>query len=171
MTQMKFSYQLGQAAAEAVSEIVDHVYATKGSTFMAVVEFVRKKTLEEEDPDKENTVWVGVGALAIGAGEQANLLREVQRALYLQRTARGTLDQANELRLAKQTLKDAQGLVSGEEVARLSAWIRLIRDELAAVTADETLDARALRKAADAVVDRASAALRGTQIELAGATP
>jgi hypothetical protein len=55
--------------------------------------------------------------------DQAGAVREAQRALYLQRTAQGTIDDDGDFQLSETTLKQTGGLLHTIEVARLRAGL------------------------------------------------
>lgn len=139
MTQMKFSYKLGQQPSEAVARIAPRVYEKKGASFLGIAEYVRTKALEDEDPEKEDTVWVRVENLEIFNGEQEHIARNLIAALYLQRTAQGTLTDADDVAASEQTLNNAQGLITGHELARLKAGLDVILDKVAAIASDDKL--------------------------------
>lgn len=146
MTQMKFLYKLTGQPAEAVAGVVDRIYGNPGSSFMAVVEFKRKRAVEDEEDGQDNSVLCRVAGLEVGSqGSQENTLREIQRALYLARTAEGTIGANDDIQLARQTVELASGLVQGEEIARLSAgldhWAGVARD-LASNTGLREMDIR-----------------------------
>lgn len=171
MTVMKLDYRLTGTVTEALAAHVERIYRDPGAAFLAVVEFRHTERHEFADEDKDSFVKARAVGIEVGnPGEQERQLREVQRALYLQRTASGTLAERDELTLAKQTLKHAQGLMSGAEVARLVAYLRALRDAVHALRENASLDEKALREELEHIEDRMSAALTGGQLELNGAS-
>lgn len=169
MTVMKLDYRLTGPVTDALAPHVERIYRDPGASFLAVVEFRHTERHEFADDEKDSFVKARCIGIEVGnPGEQEHQLRDVQRALFLQRTASGKLDEANELTLAKQTLKHAQGLVSGSEVARLTAWLRALRDHVHDLREDKDLDEKGLREKLDALEDRMSVALAGGQLELDG---
>lgn len=170
MTVMKLDYRLTGQVTEALAGHTERIYRDPGSAFLAVVEFRHTERHEFADDEKDSFVKARcVGIEVANPGEQERQLREVQRALYLQRTASGKLAEADELTLAKQTLKSAQGLMSGAEVARLTAYLRAIRDQVHDLREDTSLDEKGLREELEHIEDRMAKALAGAQLELDGA--
>lgn len=169
MTVMKFDYRLTGQVTEALAPHLERIYRDKDSEFLAVVNFKHSERHEYSEEEKDSWVKCRCIGIEIGnPGEQERQLREVQRALYLQRTASGTLAERDELTLAKQTLKSAQGLMSGSEVARLTAYLRALRDAVHDLREDTSLDEKGLREELEHIEDRMSKALAGAQLELDG---
>lgn len=170
MTKMKLDYRLQGQASEALAAHVDRIYRDPGATFLAVVEFRHSERVEYADEDAEPSVKCRVASMEVAnTGEQEQHVRSLLRALYLQRTAQGTLDDAGEVKLSKQTIEQAAGLAMGEEVARLRAALGWVAEALTIATGNTGLREADLRKALAKVEARLAAALRGEQLELAGA--
>ncbi|WP_435109948.1 hypothetical protein [Nocardiopsis synnemataformans] len=73
--------------------------------------------------DKEPVAKFRMITAEIPDADQSETVREVERALFLARTATGTITEDGDIRLAKQTLQTAGGLVSHIAAARLRAGI------------------------------------------------
>lgn len=92
--------------------------------------------------DKEASLKLRINSAEIPSGDEAEVLREVQRALWLVRTATGTITEDGDIALAKQTLQTAGGVVSHLAAARLRAgldqWAKAARTATTArLSADE----------------------------------
>jgi hypothetical protein len=139
---------------QALAPHVARIYGRTGLRVMAVVELAHtERTEPAPDAEKEPSVTVRITQLEVPSPDQEGAIREVQRALYLERTATGTLDEANELELSKQTLKDAGGIVSHIAIARLSAGIHHWRGYIRRVNANEALTVGELRHELDAIAE------------------
>lgn len=98
---------------------------------MAVVELgpVDKVVPVDGGSEKDPVVRLRINALEVApAGGAESTLREVQRALYVSRTADGTLGSDDELQVAAQTLELAGGLVAEHEAARLRVVLDTLLD-------------------------------------------
>jgi hypothetical protein len=137
---------------QALEPHVQRIYGRPGLRVMAVIELAHvERTQPAPDADKDASVTMRITQLEVPAPDQEDSLREVQRSLYLQRTATGTLDEAGQLELAKQTIKDAGGIVGHIAVARMSAGINHWRGYLARVQANDQLTIGELRHELDAL--------------------
>jgi hypothetical protein len=91
---------------------------------MAVIELrSAERTEPAEGEDKEQSVSVRVSGLEVANVEQEDALRQVMRALHLQRTAYGTLTEEGDIELAASTIEDAAGEFASIEAARLHVAI------------------------------------------------
>ncbi|MFY7069608.1 hypothetical protein ACOQFV_27435 [Nocardiopsis changdeensis] len=73
--------------------------------------------------DKEASLKLRLSSVEIPDVDQAEAVREVQRALWVTRTATGTLDEEGEIRIAKHTLRHAGRDVASLAAARLRAGV------------------------------------------------
>jgi hypothetical protein len=170
MTKMKLDYRLQGQASEALAAHVDRIYRDPGSTFLAVVEFRHSERIEYADEDAEPSVKCRVASMEVAnAGEQEQHVRSLLRALFLQRTAQGTLDDAGEVKLSKQTIESAAGLATGEEIARLRAILGHVQARVHEIATADGLREPDLRKALAKLDGKVTAALRGEQQKLDGA--
>lgn len=129
MTQLKFDAKVSASAQEALEPHVRPVYATPAARRLFIGEFA---ALERTEPapgsEKEPSVKVRIVALELPNESQEGYVREALRFLYLQRTARGTLDDDGQLELDQDTLRLTGGQLAYLETARLRAglgyWMR-----------------------------------------------
>lgn len=129
---LKLASAMAANALEAVEDLIQPIYGRPGMRMLAVVELAHvERTQPAPDEDKEASVTVGVKHLEVARGDQAEALRKAMRALYVQRTARGTLDeQLDELQLSKDTLTGVGDDLALKETARLRAAMQLHADTL-----------------------------------------
>jgi hypothetical protein len=73
-------------------------------------------------------VKVRIVGLELPNREQEGAVREAQRFLHLQRTARGTLDDDGQLELSDSTLRLTGGMLANLETARLRAGLEHWRE-------------------------------------------
>ena len=122
MTQMKFDAKVSASASEALEPHVRPVYDNQGSRRLLIGEFAHiERTQPAPGSEKEPVVKVRLVSLEIPTQEQEGYVREALRFLYLQRTARGTLDDDGQLELDQQTLRLTGGQLAYIETARLRA--------------------------------------------------
>lgn len=109
---------------QALDRHVDHLYANRGSRIVGIVELAHiDRTQPTAEAAKDPIVVCRITALEIANPDQEESLRDAQRALYLQRTARGTLDEDNEIQLPDSIVEDCAGLLGAIENARLRAGL------------------------------------------------
>ncbi len=162
MTDIKLESKIGGQAAAAIEPHAKTLYDRPGIRVVGVVELAHtERTQPAPDSEKNASVKVRISALELPTREQADTIREVMRALHLQRTATGTLEEDGSITLTKTTLDTAVGILSGQELARLRTgltyWERYTRR--AAGTQDMTVAelAKELRTVAQglaAILDR-----------------
>lgn len=135
---------------------------------MAVVELapVDRIVPVSEDSKKDPIIRLRIESLEVAAaGGPEETLRELSRALWVARTADGTLNGEDEVKLAEQTIEHAAGILSGNELARLRVvldWtIELVRNVLESPNLREV----DLRRLLVESLDRAAAA-RDTGVQL-----
>ena len=129
MTKLKIA-GLGAAAASAVEPHIPAIYSRPGAIKVAVVELEHvERTQPGPRSDKEPSVAVRITHAEIPTAEQEHLLRDVLRALYLQRTARGTLDEAaGQAELDTETLRLAGGQLHAIDAAQMRIALRHFGD-------------------------------------------
>lgn len=129
---LKLASTMSANAIEAVEDLVQPIYSKPGMRVLAVVELAHtERTQPAPEEDKEASVTIGVKHLEIARGDQAEPLRKAMRALYVQRTARGTLDeQLDEIKLSQDTLDGVGDDLALAETARLRAAMKLHADTL-----------------------------------------
>lgn len=124
MTTLKI---VGKPTASAMQALEPHIaalYNKPGSRVMAIIEMAHVERLQPAPgSDKSPTVGMKITGCEVPNPDQEGAVREAQRALYLARTARGTLDEQGMLQLDDGTLKSTAGLLNAIEVARLRAGL------------------------------------------------
>jgi hypothetical protein len=160
MTQVKLDSKLGGGPAAAIESHVPALYARQGCRIVAVVELAHEeRTQPAPDSDKEPSVKMRISSMEIAAKEQEPAIREAMRALYLQRTATGTLDEHGQMVLTESTIQLTAGLLADVEAARLRVgmehWMRYARQ---AASSQKLTDAE-VRSEMRAVADGMAAVL------------
>ena len=121
---IKLDSTLDPGAADVLGEVARQLYDRRGRAVMGVVELTHDRRLEPApNSAKEREVVMKVSGLELARDEQEHTLREAMRALYLHRTARGTLNEADEVELSDRTLELAAGMLHALEAARLKAVV------------------------------------------------
>lgn len=166
MTQLKFDTKLGAAASAALEPHIRPIYDRPDSTRLAIIEFRHiERTQPAAGSEKDPSVKVRIISCEIPHRDQEGAIREAQRALHLQRTAAGTLDEEGQLVLTDSTLKLTGGLLHAVEVARLRAgldhWVKYV----ARVNADPALTVSEMRHELDAVANGMRSLLDNTSEE------
>ena len=125
MTKVTIQPGMSAAAGQSIAEHARALYDRPGCRVMAVVELEHEvRTEPGPHSDKTPSVTLKVTHLEIPHAEQEALIRDVQRSLFLQRTARWTFDDDGTLTLSDQTLKTAGGQLLAIDSAFLRASIR-----------------------------------------------
>jgi uncharacterized coiled-coil protein SlyX len=124
MTTLKIQGKPAAAAQQGLEPYVTRFYDSQGIRAMAIVEL---QHVERSQPapgsDKSPTVVMRISALEVATIASENLIREAQRALYLMRTAAGTIDENGDFALGEDTVKRLSGQIAEAEAARMHAGI------------------------------------------------
>ncbi|WP_432169124.1 hypothetical protein [Streptomyces sp. 1222.5] len=129
MTQLKFDAKVSASAQEALEPHVRPLYDQPGGRRMAIIEFAAiERTEPAPGTEKEPSVKVRITGLELPNREQEPAVREAQRFLHLQRTARGTFDDDGQLELSDSTLRLTGGMLAYLETARLRAGLEHWRE-------------------------------------------
>lgn len=121
---LKFDAKVSASAQEALEAHVRPLYDTPGGRRMGIIEFAAiERTQPAPNTDGKPSVKVRIIGLEIPNREQEGAVREAQRFLHLQRTARGTFDDDGQLELSESTLRLTAGLLANIETARLRAGL------------------------------------------------
>lgn len=121
---IKLDSTMDPGAADVLGEVARQLYDRRGRAVVGVVELTHDRRLEPApNSAKEREVTMKVTGLELARDEQEHTLREAMRALYLHRTARGTLNEADEVELSDRTLEMCAGMLHALEAARLKAVI------------------------------------------------
>lgn len=163
MTELKIDGKPNSGAMQALENHITRLYDKPGISIMCVVE-LRHDTRTQVSPgsDKKQSVTVKIIGCEVANIEQEGALREAQRALYLHRTAKGTIDENGSITLADDTMRMTGGLLNAIEVARLRTgllqWATYARQ---AVGSAHKLTASELTHELDAVASGLAAVLAG----------
>src|SRR5258705_12591698 len=106
-------------AGDAPAHPARQLYARPGARLVGILELAHvERSQPAPDTDIEPCVKVRITALEVGREEQEHHLREAMRALYLHRTASGTIDETGEVELSGRTLELTGGVLHAVEAAR-----------------------------------------------------
>lgn len=122
---LKFDSKVSASAQEALEPHVRPMYDQPGGRRMAIIEFAHiERTEPAPNTEGKPSVKVRITGLEVPNRDQEGAIREAQRYLHLQRTARGTFDdETGQLELSESTLRLTAGLLANIEVARLRAGL------------------------------------------------
>jgi hypothetical protein len=112
---IKLDTKLSTSAEGVLDELSRQVYDN-----LAHVE----RSQPAPDTEIEPTVKVRITSLEVGREDQEHALRDAMRALYLHRTASGTLTEDGEIELSKRTIEMTGGMLHAIEAARLRTVVR-----------------------------------------------
>lgn len=133
MTAAKIESKTSAAAADGIQPWIETLYSVPAKRVIGVVELAHVlRTQPAPDADKEAEVRLRISHLEIARPEQEQPIRDALRALYLHRTAYGTLDEdSGQLELSQGTLEACADSLHALEAARLRAgvkhWLALAR--------------------------------------------
>lgn len=162
MTKLKIGGALPAQARAALEPHVAALYARPGVRRMIVGELHHvERTQPAPDGESEPSVTMRLSAVEVVPDDHEGIVRELMSSMYVERTARGTLTEEDELQLAQSTIEATAGLYSHVQVARLAAGIRLALDYAARVIASEKLTASELRHELDAIRTQLGKVLSG----------
>lgn len=164
---------VGGDRTASIDLYAQRLYDNPGMAVMAVVEL---RHVDRVDPaegvsTKDPRVNLRIEALEVApAGSTEDTLRDVERALYLARTANGTLGSEDEIAFAEQTLEYAAGLVGGHETARLRVVLDWVLTQVEKICDnDKHRDADRRRLLREALAKASAARDAGVQLEVADA--
>lgn len=164
MTTVKIQGKPRAAAQGPLEARADWLYTHPGGRVIGVVELVHTEvSTPAPDTEKDRSVTVAISTLEIASPDQEEVLRKAARAIYVARTAQGTLDVDGELEMSQSTLRLLTGELYERRAAELEAQIRYWAEQAhRAFTAPNLSDAE-LRHELNAVADglyRAAAGIR-----------
>lgn len=123
-TDIKLDSKLTTSSGDALVDHAKSLYNRLGSRRVAIVELAAvERTTPAPEEDKAPGVKLRIVGMEVAGPAQEEIVREAQRALYLQRTARGTLSEEHELEISKETLRLAGRQLHAVETARLRAGL------------------------------------------------
>ncbi len=159
MPVVKIQGKIPAAVEEVLQPLAGHLYNSPGGRWMVVAEMFRADGNDphEEADDIKRTVWLRLAHLEMAAdAKQEDILRDVLKALWLHRTATGTLhEDADDVELSGNTLEMAAGMLHALEAARLRVavthWAEHARTAASALSINGGREdlLRELRKVAD----------------------
>lgn len=160
---LKLDSKSSTAAEDVLAQHARPLYDRPGARIVGVVELAHiERTQPAPDADAEASVKVRITALEVGRDEQEHHLREAMRALYLHRTARGTIDEAGEVELSDRTIELTGGVLHAVEAARLRTVARHWGEYARAVTkTNKPLSSSELLRELAAIADGLDAAVYG----------
>jgi len=162
VTVLKIQGKPSTAAQQALEPHIARLYARSGVRVMAVVELAHvERTEPAADADKDASVTMRIAHLELPNTDQEGAVRELQRALYLQRTATGKLTEDGDVELSESTIKRTGGLVQAIEVARLVAGARHWSDYIRRVVSLDKATPTELRHELDTIADGLAALVSG----------
>lgn len=124
MTVLKVVGNPSSGAMQALEPHIAGLYDRPGVHLMAIVEMVHVERIQPAPgADGKPTVKMKIISCEVPNEDQEGVIRTAQRALYLARTARGTLDEDGRLKLDEDTLKRTAGELLWIECARLRAGL------------------------------------------------
>lgn len=160
-TKIKLDSKIGGGPSNALEPLVRQIWDKPGTRFVGVVEFAHvERTEPAPDTDGDPSVKIRMSALEVAPKDHEGAIREVMRAMYSMRTARGTLDEEGELQLSKSTVERAAGLLTDIEVARLRAGLDIWVDYTRRVSQNGKLTQTELRHEVQNILDGLTGLMR-----------
>lgn len=124
MTHLKITGTPTASAMQALEPHITGIYDRPGVHVMAIIELEHTERVQPApNSDVEPVVRMRIVACEVPNEEQESAIRTAMRALYLARTARGTIDEDGQLELDKETIKRTGGELLWIECARLRAGL------------------------------------------------
>jgi hypothetical protein len=125
MTVAKIEGKPAAAAAAGLEPWIQPLYAVPSKRVLGVVELAHVlRTQPAPDADKEAEVRLRITHLEIARPEQEDAIRQALEALYVHRTAYGTINEDGQLELSEGTLQATGGKLHALEAARLRAAVQ-----------------------------------------------
>jgi hypothetical protein len=168
MTNLKLDSKMNAAAAAAIEPHIDSCYARPGARLMAIIELTKQQRLvPEADSDKKASVTMRITHMEIPkpGTEAEHAVRQAQQALYVQRTAQGTLDEEENLVLSKDTLEHCAGLLGAIETARLRVCLSHWARYAARIVSLENITISEIRHELDTIAAGLRAGMDGAHLE------
>ena len=160
---------LGAAAASAIDPHVPGLYASPGKTVLAVVEMEHtERTQPGPRSDKDASVTVKIIHAEVPSIEQERDVREVMRYLYLQRTVRGTIDEADVAVMDESTLRLAAGRLEQSDALACRIALRYYAEMARRARYNEKGTEATLRADLQAISDGIDAYLGDGQLGIKG---
>lgn len=124
----------------------------------------------EKSPDrlqKDRIVRIGLSSCEVAFGDSEHLLRSAQKALFMQRTAVGTITEDGDVRYCEAILASlGGGHLDASEAVRLRITLDWLHEQLKGLARKVGLDATGLRRETKQLAAIAGRALAGEQLSL-----
>ncbi len=165
MTHLKITSTPSASAMQALEGHIKRIYDRPGIRIIAIIELEHTERVQPApNSDVEPVVRMRIVGCEVPNEEQEGTIRTAMRALYLSRTARGTIDEDGQLELDKDTLKRTGGELMWIECARLrtglahwTAYAQRVVSQSTKLTATEMAhEAKALADGMTAVLQQAA---------------
>ena len=125
MTVIRLDSKVSTNAGEALLRHAGRLYNRPGVRIVGVAELAHvERTQPAPDEDKEPSVKLRITHLEIANPEQEDVLRRAMEALYLHRTATGTLGEDGDVELSERTITLTGGELNAVEAARMRVAMR-----------------------------------------------
>jgi hypothetical protein len=149
---IKIDGKLGAGADAALSDHAKALYDKPGSRRVGIIELRRDYGLAP-DPSgsKKAVVGLAIAGLEIAGPDQEGAVREAQKTLYMQRTAKGTLDEEGQIQLTQDTVRLLGGVLNDIELARLRAAVERWTTEIHNAIHSKTLTDGEIRHELDRI--------------------
>jgi hypothetical protein len=122
---LKLDSKLATQAEDSLGLHARPLYDRPGARIVGVFELAHvERTQPAPDADKEASVKLRITGLEIANSEQEPHVRDAMRALFLHRTAQGTLDPEGEIELSDRTIDLTAGMLHAVEAARYRTGVR-----------------------------------------------
>lgn len=159
-TDIKLESKFSVGAADALYDHARPLYDRLGATRVGIVELrSSERVTPGPEEDKTPSVKLRIVGLEIAGPDQEGAVREAQRALHLQRTAMGTLNEDGQIDLTRETIRLTGGLLADLETARLRAALQHWATEARKVVHSRTLLDGEIRHELDRIAEGMDAAL------------
>lgn len=147
MTAVKLVNKLATHASQALEPHVPGMYGNLGKRIVGIVEIASvERSQAAPDEDKEASVTLQIKHMEVAGVEQEDTVRQALRALHTQRTAYGTLNEADEIALSETTLRACAGQINAIEAARLHIAVEKWGEYASAILHNGKLTASDLRQ-------------------------
>ena len=162
--EIKIEGKLNSSATEALADHAKALY-DKPSTRVGIVE-LRSDYNVAPNPgsEKKAAVVCRINLLEIATADQEEDVRRAMQALYLHRTARGTLDDAGQLEFSEDTVRLLGSMLHERETVRLSAGLRHWAREMDRIANSSILTPGEFRHEFDRVHDGLNALLHPARV-------
>jgi|GEM_PF-3104556 len=154
-TTAKLQGALRPAAAAGLAPWIERLYAEPGARRVGMIELhAIERTEPAPDSDRAPAVKLAITHLELGQPEQDDVLRASLNALFVHRTAAGTLTETGDIELATSTLDYAAGDLHAMEAARLRVAVTALREQALKALATPELSLMEARLEIDRLADR-----------------